>query len=60
VIADRDRAKPGFSGVFVMPNSPSRRPPDLRHGYLLNTLPLLVERRVLAWHRGARGHQETP
>jgi ABC-type nitrate/sulfonate/bicarbonate transport system permease component len=28
-------------------------------GYLLNTLLLLVERRVLAWHRGARGHQET-
>ena len=27
-------------------------------GYLLNTLLLLVERRVLAWHRGARGHQE--
>jgi ABC-type nitrate/sulfonate/bicarbonate transport system permease component len=27
-------------------------------GYLLNTLLLLVERRVLAWHRGARGHEE--
>jgi ABC-type nitrate/sulfonate/bicarbonate transport system permease component len=27
-------------------------------GYLLNTLLLLVERRVLAWHRGARGQQE--
>lgn len=27
-------------------------------GYLLNTLLLLVERRVLAWHRGARDQQE--
>jgi ABC-type nitrate/sulfonate/bicarbonate transport system permease component len=27
-------------------------------GYLLNTLLLLVERRMLAWHRGARGHEE--
>ena len=27
-------------------------------GYVLNTLLLLVERRVLAWHRGARGHEE--
>src|SRR6266487_145636 len=28
-------------------------------GYLLNSLLLLVERRVLAWHRGARGTQES-
>ncbi len=28
-------------------------------GYVLNTL-LLAERRLLAWHRGARGNQETP
>jgi NitT/TauT family transport system substrate-binding protein len=29
VIADGDRAKPGFSGVFVMPNSPIKKPADL-------------------------------
>jgi NitT/TauT family transport system substrate-binding protein len=29
VIADGDRAKPGFSGVFVMPNSPIKSPADL-------------------------------
>ena len=29
-------------------------------GYLLNTLLLVVERRVLAWHRGARGREESP
>ena len=27
-------------------------------GYLLNTLLLVVERRLLAWHRGARGRDE--
>jgi len=29
VIADGDKAKPGFSGVFVMPNSPIKNPADL-------------------------------
>jgi NitT/TauT family transport system substrate-binding protein len=29
VIADGDKAKPGFSGVFVMPNSPIKKPADL-------------------------------
>jgi len=29
-------------------------------GYLLNSLLLLVERHVLAWHRGARGREESP
>lgn len=29
VIAEGDRAKPGFSGVFTMPNSPIRTPADL-------------------------------
>jgi NitT/TauT family transport system substrate-binding protein len=29
VIADGDKAKPGFSGVFVMPNSPIKTPADL-------------------------------
>lgn len=29
-------------------------------GYLLNSLLLLVERRVLTWHRGARGREESP
>jgi len=29
LIADGDKAKPGFSGVFVMPNSPIKTPADL-------------------------------
>src|SRR6266540_596181 len=29
LIADGDKARPGFSGVFVMPNSPIKTPADL-------------------------------
>jgi NitT/TauT family transport system substrate-binding protein len=39
IIADGDRAKPGFSGVFVMPNSPIKTPADLAGKKLaVNTL----------------------